>query len=760
MVSKPKEFRRITASGFTETWSALFLIPPRAIGMKGNLATVLCAFVMLLTSSVAAYTQTSDAPLALAVDADRLEILQEREEMVAIGNVVVQYGEDTLRADYMKIERDTGFVRARGNVVLLQSGWEWTGDRLDYDFRERRGDFGRFEGRSGVYYIRARESESLPTGEFRMRGVMATTCNPDEDRMEFRVRATSAKMDPGNRIWARNVVPFLGPVPFFYLPIAWLSLDGTGNWDISAGRTGRWGYFLLVGYRNIVNENFRHVTHFDLRSKRGLGLGQDLIWQRSDESGGGQLELYHIYDQQPFHDDFERERFGDEVDRNRYRVRLRHDEAVTARDYFTMDLQYVSDVKLREDFFERDFRMQSQPENRISLSHRGDNFSASILLNARLNDFYENVNRLPELGLDFSSQEIADSGIYYQGRNRLSYLERVFPDRADRDDYDSARLDSYHLLLYPQKYFGYLNVIPRVGFRGTYYSDLAPKTETITTTVLVEDEDGNLVEEEETETLFFDRSGDEVRTLYEFGLESSFKAFKIISEHDNMFGSGLRHVVEPYTNYSFRSEPSLERDELLQFDAIDRIGKRNDITLGTINKLQTRRGGSIVSLVDLDIYNLFRLDPEEDETHVGPLRIDGDLRPVDRFDLRFNSAYDWDTSTLTDFNARLSLGSVGRSRLHLDYGYRDSDKHLVALDIDYFPVNDWGIGLYSRYDIEDGELEESRISLLHEMDCVGWQIGFRTLAGRGGEPDSQDIWATVWLLAFPQMELKFLDASY
>ncbi len=760
MVSKHKKFRRITVSGFTETWSALFRILARTLRIKGNIPKAICAFLIMLTYALGAYAENSESTLALVIDADRLELLDEREEMVAIGNVVVHYGEDTLRADYMKIERDSGFARARGNVVLLQSGWEWTGDRLDYDFRERRGDFGRFEGSSGVYYIRARESESLPTGEFKMRGVMATTCDPDEDRMEFRVRATSATMDPGNRIWARNVVPFLGPVPFFYLPVAWLSLDGDSNWDISVGRTGRWGYFLLVGYRNIVNENFRHVTHVDLRSKRGLGLGQDLMWQRSDESGSGQLDLYYLSDQKPYRDDFERERFGDEVDRDRYRVRLRHDEAVTARDYFTMDLQYVSDVKVREDFFERDFRMQSQPANRISLSHRGDNFSASILLNARLNDFYENVNRLPELGLDFSRQEIVDSGVYYQGANRLSYLERVYPDGSDRADYDSARFDSYHRLLYPQKYFGYLNLIPSVGFRGTYYSDLAPETETITTVVLVEDEEGNLVEEEETETLFFDRSGNEIRTLYEFGLESSFKAFKIISEHENMFGDGLRHVIEPYTNYAFRSEPSLKRDELLQFDAIDRIGKRNDLTLGTVNKLQTQRGGSIVSLVDLDVYNLFRLDPEGDESHIGPLRINGDLRPVDRFELRFNSAYDWDSSTLTDFNARLSLGSAGRSRLHFDYGYRDGNKNLLALDLDYFPVNDWGIGFYSRYDIEEGQLEESRISLLHEMDCVGWQIGYRTMSGRGGESDSQDIWATVWLLAFPQMELKFLDASY
>jgi LPS-assembly protein len=723
---------------------------------------LLLSIALLPVASAEAQTARPPRPTPQGFDmdiqADSLEYREESQQMIATGNVVIQYGNETMRADYVAVDTETKDAAARGNVIMLRDEWEWRGDELDYNFDTKIGDFGTFEGQSGNYYIIAEESERSAAGDYEMKNVTATTC--DKDDMEFRMWASRATLTADNKVKARNVVPFLGPIPFFYLPFAWFDLDKDhSNWEVSLGQTGSWGAFVLVGYRKDWNENLQTLTHFDVRSKRGLGVGQDFIWQRSDDSGQGALELYYLNDNEPLEDDYDKEYYGDTVDSDRYRVRLAHDEMLTDRDYFTAEMQYLSDPKVREDFFRKDYRAQALPENRMSLSHRGDNYNASVLLNARLNDFYDNVNRLPELRLEMQRQELEDSGIYYQSENSLAFLERVHPERSENEDYDSSRLDSYHSFYYPRKYFGYLNLIPSAGFRGTYYSDLAPESRSITNTVSMTDTNGVAYTTNQVDTVFSER-GSDLRTLFEFGLESSFKAFKILSESGNDFGTGLRHVVEPHANYLFRSDPSVEADELRQFDGIDSIRERNEIIFGARNKLQTKRGGAIADLIDVDIFTNYRLDPRDDQEDFGGLRIDGDSQPTDKLWLDFDGGYDWYESTVTDANLRLNLDTSTDTRLHLNYGFRDDDKNLLAAGLDYYPTPDWGLGLYSRYDIDESEAEESSISLLHRMDCVGWEVGLRSIAGRGEEDDDNELWFQVWLLAFPNMEIKFLDASY
>jgi len=37
------------------------------------------------------------------------------------------------------------------------------------------------------------------------------------------------------------------------------------------------------------------------------------------------------------------------------------------------------------------------------------------------------------------------------------------------ENYGTTRFDSFHQLTYPNTYFGWLSIVPRVGYRGTYY---------------------------------------------------------------------------------------------------------------------------------------------------------------------------------------------------------------------------------------------------------------------------------------------------
>ena len=50
----------------------------------------------------------------------------------------------------------------------------------------------------------------------------------------------------------------------------------------------------------------------------------------------------------------------------------------------------------------------------------------------------------------------------------------ISPDNAANsgfEDYSAFRIDTFHQLTYPNTYFGFLSLVPRIGFRDTYYGD-------------------------------------------------------------------------------------------------------------------------------------------------------------------------------------------------------------------------------------------------------------------------------------------------
>jgi hypothetical protein len=89
----------------------------------------------------------------------------------------------------------------------------------------------------------------------------------------------------------------------------------------------------------------------------------------------------------------------------------------------------------------------------------------------QINGFFETTERLPEIALDVKRQPLFDSGIFYESETTFANLRRDFPRGSENVDYSALRFDTFHQFVYPQTYFGWLSVVPRLGFRSTYYSE-------------------------------------------------------------------------------------------------------------------------------------------------------------------------------------------------------------------------------------------------------------------------------------------------
>lgn len=691
------------------------------------------------------------APAAGLIDiqADDLSYDAARRLVIARGNVKVTRGTDSVAADYAEVDTTAEQVHARGNIVIQYLGNQWQGQEATYNFKTGAGDFGAFEAYAPPYYITAADSRRLSLNMTELSGVTLSTCEPGDS--EYSVRASSASLENNRILRAKNVRFHLGPVPFFWFPYVKANLDSFANFEFTPGYSSDMGAFLLTAYNYPLNDVFATHTHFDVRQKRGLGVGEDLSWKDPAGDYAGQLRLYYANDRNPWRDEAERVEREALIDSNRYWLRLQDRHNLTDRDYLISGLNYVSDPWMLSDFFDDEYQKNVQPENRVTLSHNGGRYTAGVGLNLRLNDFYGNVNRLPEVFFNVNRQQILDTPLFYESDNTLSYLDRVYPDGSTSEDYNAFRLDTRHMVYWPTRPFGFLSLIPRAGYRGTYYSKTR-ESSTVTNVVAVTNAAGQVVGTTNVaETLV--RDGSAVwRNLPELGMETSFKAFGDLYRGPTGLeeDEDLRHIAEPYANYTLRLEPNVLPEELWQFDAVDQLDERNDLLLGMRNYLQTKRRGGPHNLVYADVFTTLLMDPAEDEDALNDIGFKFELRPWSWFSWDFDGTYDTQDSGILTFNTQAQVSQPELYTFGLDYRFKRDTRQAIAGDLTLFPEQRWSARVYARMDLEESNLEEHSYYLVHRTRCLGLGLGVRIRPEQAsGGDDDYTVWFRIWPLALP-----------
>lgn len=733
------------------------------------------------------------------VKAERFETSDDQKLITARGTVYIRQGRQILTAGFVQINRETEEAYARDHVVFVRAdGSVWKGDELRYNFKTGIGDFGKFMYFSDPYYIYGEDMKVAGQNRIELKKVELTTCEGDD--REAQVKAKSGTLTDKRYIELHNVTIYLGPVPILWIPVYKRDLQGGGRWDFTPGYSSRLGAFLLSSYTYPLNDagTIKGSTFVNLYSERGVGGGQNFKWKakETNEFWRGSFQSFYVNDTKLYKNDTEEEERKELLDdNNRYRVHLDHTAALGERDSMIAEMNYLSDPWVLDDFFRRDFRDTPQPENRVSASHRGDHYLASLLVNARLNDFYQNVDRLPEARLSVTPYKLGDTPFYYESESSASFLRQVYPDYdTAHEDYDAFRADSRHMLSYPGRYFGFLGLTPRGGWRGTYYSKTLGPLQSVTNAVTLTDTNGVTTTTNEVGTLQEELGGD-LRNVFELGFESSFKAYKVLDPGETAFGNGLRHVFEPYLIHTYIPEPDLLPENLYQFDAVDRVDQQHTLQLGLRNKLQTRRntvtyvnhsdykqddpmkssfeimdqtqleeaptdGASVVHdllLVDVGTTYLIYKDEEAEaeDRDFGPVYANARIRPSRAFRLDFKALYDQYDSQLTDFNGQMSIAPGDAFALSLDYLYRLDRYDQIAGQLEIMPRAKWSVGTYARYSVEESAVEEYSAFLRHRMDCIGWGIGVRVEpAIDDNEEDDYTAWFTLWLLDLPGSEMQ------
>ena len=271
-------------------------------------------------------------------------------------------------------------------------------------------------------------------------------------------------------------------------------------------------------------------------------------------------------------------------------------------------VNYQSDPLVLHDFFEGDYTANPQPNTFIEVNKYWENWSLDAETTPRINDFFDQVERLPDVKLTgFRQQILRHAGLLRErklgGLLPHSLRLRIItcsPPRTARCHYSAARADTFHQLLLPETFFGWLNVTPRAGGRFTYYS--AGKR-------AGRHQQRNLSAKFSTPAPKFHSKS---RVLWTGATNSLLDI------------DGLRHIIEPSVNYVFVPRPSTPPSQLPQFDSaspsllllpiqfpdyndIDSIDSENVIRFGLRNTLQTKRDGQLDNLLDWNVMLDWRL---------------------------------------------------------------------------------------------------------------------------------------------------------
>jgi LPS-assembly protein len=531
----------------------------------------------------------------------------------------------------------------------------------------------------------------------RMKNVAMTTCD------DWWLEAREVEYLPNGDFTAKGVIIKAFGVPVFYLPsYSGNTLEEHETFRIKQGFDSRWGYQLLIAKGFRITPRLRTEVEVGIMTNRGFSLGNRT--QYKTKKSVSELYLYGLYDTEPRHDlTLGSKQYNGRFDTEEHRGRIQasHRSYLTDETTLRLNADYQTDSDLLWEVFSDDYRTEPQPTSFADLTWLGQRFAISGNVRPRLNYFETTVERLPELRLSAFQQELGFGGLQYRSETTVADLRMHWrsydlnrPGLTDPADYEATRLDSAHTFYRPLTLGGWLRVVPRAGIRLTHYTDSSDRA-------ITQDDLDNLFAIDDPRAIRgdarnarnYDDNGDaRTRMAYELGTELSFKSYRNWADAQSHFWDvdGLRHVVEPYVNYTYIPEPNVSKDHLYFFDGTDRLDEVNVIRIGARQRFETRRADQVYTFARIENYLDFHPNPENGQAKAGDFGTVLHLKPRTWLGFRAKALVDSDTMNLSVFSLASRLGEEDGVNGEISYLFRDAHRARY--------VDSWGSELTSILD--------------------------------------------------------------
>ena len=690
-------------------------------------------------------------------------------------------------ADRAVLDENRKTVTLQGKVSVYQGGTLQRGEQVVYHYEQRRLDTSGLRLsveplllEAGSFQVETRDGKRVYEG--RDAGI---TTHDDEDP-NFWIRAGETTVYPGEKVVFRDMTVHAAGVPVFWLPYLSQPLDGELGYHFLPGARSNWGGYLLNSYGILLGGRRDPVTgenedawllsrwRFDLRSRRGVGLGVDLLDTRQTANPNlTGLSLYYLNDLDP-----SIRRTGvprGVVNEDRYRIDLaqRHELPFGrpgAAYWLDANLTLLSDDFYLDDFEPMLFRSDPAPDNTLAMYRRDEVSLFTALARLRVNDFYRTDTRLPELSFDMVRRPLFNDLLMHEGQTAFGILGGQMADPLRANVVEP-------LLALPPGAPQSASLLRQLnGFERQLAREIIalppgdPRRAALTQQLLDPSfwrfhtyqefsaplQAGRLIALNPQAGLGFTRYGavdgpvDDFNRLHlHAGIEASALFHKDLPGFriDSLGVNGLLHILQPYANWSLLSSDDPEAgflgvDRLTpttrprpldpsRFTAIDGMRSWNILRFGARNRLLTRRDGQGHDWLLWNSYmDAFLEDPEakrdfsnwynEFRWHPVPwVALDAETQ----FPLLAGG------SGFTEFSTRARF--MPNEETEVAFGYRFLDGHPELIDSSqldlqfYRRINEnWGIGTRHLIEMDDGTLEAQHYSLHRNLGNWVAGVGF------------------------------------
>jgi len=675
-------------------------------------------------------------------------------------NIFIKYGNATLMADTATVNQKTGDVTADGHVRIESDGMVWIGDHIRYNFLTHQMRSEEFRNGKPPVFAAGRElAGDISNKTYNARHVFVTT--DDISNPAVRVRASRIKIVPGQYVEMWNAVLFMDGVPTFYFPFYRRTLgEHQNHFTFTPGYRSAYGPFLLGAYNWYWDDTADGRLRLDYREERGVGAGPELNLHLN-RWGDATFDYYYVHDQEPDQSTNSLPQFGNIPMRRQWFYSAYQATPLTNLNLKAM-VNYLSDPLVLHDFAEGAYTGNPQPNTFTEVDKYWNNWDLDAETTPRINQFFDQAERLPDVKLTGFRQQIFDTPVYYASESSAGYYHKWFADTNNPaiPDYSAERADTYHELLLPWTFFGWLNVAPHAGGRFTYYSK----------------ESGPGATDEET-----------YRKIFDTGMEVSFKTSRLWTGATNSLLDldGLRHVIEPSANYMFVPRPSALPPQLPQFDTefqslmllpvqfpdyndIDSIRNENVIRFGLRNSLQTLRHGQLDTLLDWNLMLDWNLSPNGLTNYIFPqprqtfddLYSDLKFKPRSWITLESQLRYDINAGELNMSFHQLALApndrwSWGIGHWYLRSGFlgpNQGGENFITSTIFYRLNDNWGLRVTHDFDAQSGRLEGQYYTIYRDLRSWTGALTFR-IQDNGVGPTDYTVAFTFSIKAHPRYHL-------
>jgi LPS-assembly protein len=673
----------------------------------------------------------------------------------------------------------TGEIVAEGDVTILDHGHIWRGTNFIYNFKTGAVRAGWFKTVQSPYSVSGRQMGG--TSNKVQTATNAVISTDDYQKPIVTLHAKTITIAPGDYLEAHQATLYLGRTPIFYWPYYKKSLKPSpNNFEFAPGYRGMFGPYLLSAYNwygsNGLGLGFVDGTlHLDERERRGLAGGPDLALH-GGPWGEAAFRYYYANDKDTKADNIAAPHLGE----NRQRGQFYWEDYPSSNLSAKVFANYQSDPLIIRDFFEGEYNKNVEPASFGEVTGLGRNWVLDGMFQPRLVNFFETVERLPDVKLTGLRQEVGHTPIYYESETSAGYYERAFSEtnvpmyltnysllpndlgydvtemrRGGYPHYEAGRADTFHQFTMPENFFGWLNVTPRVGGRGTYYTDV----------------EGTQI-----------HTNQQGRGIFDTGMDISFKASRVYRDVESDFWDldGMRHIIQPEVDYAYiptaksnlpqfdYQQPSLRLlpIDFPDYNDIDSIQAQNVLRLMRRNKWQTKRRDGIEDFVNWAIYADCNLDPGTNHV-LGDVYNDLDFRPRSWVTFTSSTRYDTVNTRWREAIQRVFIQPTTAMSLSAGYYYLMNNDpefqtypgqsigghNLVDFSL-YYRINEnWGARISERFEAQNGTMQEQLYSLYR--DLRSWTAALTLRVNQSaGQPTDVTVGLTLSLKAFPRYKLN------